>query len=162
MKNELPDLGTPEQAIEKMKNGYMQFIQSASMFLCLAEYYSTSTNRGHSLDSKFSSRHGLKVSSLLKERERDIYAEISCYACCPLEFVREIQDNLREYFHIIDHGQDESLSDYDKCCDSLTIRDEFIDLKEEIDSFSKKILSEKELDNNLNDPAYDPNSIQRI
>ena len=159
---DLPNLGTPEECIAKMKEGFNCFVQSAALFITVADYYSDRTNEGKPLKPNFAACHNLNVLKLVKSNANDICEMISVFAAFTLDFISEIRENLDSYFEIIQNGQDEDLDDYDKCCDSLAVLDEFTDIKSNIDEASNMIIKDKILENNLNDPEYDPNAIQSI
>lgn len=156
----LPNLGTPETCFSKMTQGYRRFIQSAAMFITLCEFYSDKKNEGKKLPSNFTSMHSATVNKLNNDSSQDIFDSIALYSALTLSFVREIKENLDEYFNLIKDGQDEHLTDYEKCCDLLTITDEFTDLKTNLDHVSATIINQKCVKNHINDPKYDPNSIE--
>ena len=158
----LPNLGTVEQCLEKMKQGYRAFIQSAAMFVTVCDFYSDNKNEGLRLPSNLTDLHAGNVVSLSVADPQYIFERIAVYAALSLDFVGEIKENLDSYFTILNDGQEETLSDYDKCCDLLAIKDEFTDLKHDLDEVSTQIIDDKYLENNINDPAYDPNAIQRF
>lgn len=160
--NKLPHLGTPESCIKKMKESYTAFVQSAAFFITLANYYSENTNRGKKLEPKFASLQHANVIDLQQSSNQDFIEKMEFYAVLPLELTAEIKENLDMYQDVIENGQDNSLSDYDKCCDTLTIKDEFTDLKNEVDEYSKIMMNKREINNKLNDPLYDPNAIKSI
>lgn len=158
----LPNLGTVEQCMEKMKQGYRTFIQSAAMFVTVCDFYSDNKNEGLKLPQNLTDLHAANVIKLSVDDPQYIFESIAVYAALTLDFVSEIKENIENYFTILRDGQDASLSDYDKCCDLLTIKDEFTDLKHDLDEVSSQIIDDKFLENNINDPEYDPNAIERF
>ncbi len=183
---DFPNLGTPEEAEAKMKQGYLAFLDTASKFVTLCGIYSKAENDGKSLAEVYPDKGNQKYptadvaenkaetktflndymankAKLRKATPEEFYSIIANYAVYELEYVKEIKDNLTEYFDIIEKKKDErDLSDYDKCCDRLAVKDVFTDLKNDIDNDNRQIVQDKELLTNVNNPKFDPNAIQSI
>lgn len=183
---EFPNLGTPEEAEAKMKQGYLAFLDTVSKFVTLCDIYSKVENDGKSLSEVYPDKGNQKYQAastaeskaetktflndymtnkakLRKATPEEFYSIIATYTVYELEYVREIRDNLTEYFDIIEKKKDErDFSDYNKCCDRLAVKDAFMDLKNDIDNDNRQIVQDKELLTNVNDPKFDPNAIQAI
>lgn len=161
--NELPNLGTPEEAETKMKESYLNFLDTASKFVTICDFYSDRNNEGKPLPSTFFASLNANKEKLDQAAPHDFFIMMAFYAAVELDFLSDVKVNLEDYHSILEKKRDErGLSDYDKCCDRLAVRDTFVDLKNEIDDINLQIVQDKELDTKLNDPEYDPNAIQSI
>lgn len=153
--NSLPTVGTPEEAKERMKQGYASFLDSCAKFLTLANYYSEKKNEGKALPATFMELYQ-KNHKLLKESSvEDFGYYLAQHAALYLDYIEEIKENLTAYQEIL-KGQDPSLSDYDKACDLLAIKDEFTDLEKELNQVNRAVAEERYLDTHINDKDYDP------
>ncbi len=182
---ELPNLGTPEEAEAKMKQGYLAFLDTISKFVTLCDIYSNPNNDGKNLNDVYPNKASQSLASadnndktapktflsdymankskLKKSSPEEFYTIIASYAVYELEFVKEIKETVGDYLDIIEKKRDErDLSDYEKCCDRLATRDAFIDLKNDIDNDNRQIIQDKELLTNVNNPKFDPNAVQSI
>ena len=68
LEKELPEIGTPEQALEKMKNSYQAFIDSLAKFITIAEYYTEKANEGQPLPSDCQTRYTSHYQSLKNKK----------------------------------------------------------------------------------------------
>ena len=160
---ELPNLGTPEEAESKMKDSYLSFLDTCSKFVTLCDFYSDKTNEGKPLPQTFLSSYIANKEKLAKASPQDFFIMMAFYTAFSLDFLSDVKTNLDDYHDLIEKKRDErGLSDYDKYCDSLAVRDTFIDLKNDIDEANYQIAQDKELETNLNDPAFDPNAVTSI
>ncbi len=160
---ELPDLGTPEQAEAKMKEGYLNFLDSASKFVTLCDFYTNKENEGKPIPQNFFQLYNANKEKLNKANAQDFFIMMAFYAAFPLDFLSDVKINLQDYHDILEKNRDErGLNDYEKCCDRLAIKDTFQDLRDEVDEVNRIIAKEKEVETNLNDPEFDPNAIQSI
>ena len=160
---ELPNLGTPEEASKKMKESYLLFLDSCCKFITICDYYSKYENQGSALPSNFMDLYLANKKKLEKATADDIYDMLAFYAAFRLDYLAEVKENIEQYFEILSGNVDESgLSDYDKCCDRLAIRDGFVDFTNDFVDANREIAKSKEIDSLFNDPDYDPNCIQKI
>ncbi len=183
---DFPNLGTPEEAEAKMKQGYLAFLDTISKFVTLCDIYSKTENEKKSLSEVYPDKGNQKLPSngsvedkteaksflsdymankakLRKATPEEFYTLIASYAVYELEYVKEIKDTLIDYLDISGKKRDErGLSDYDKCCDRLAVRDAFTDLRKDIDNDNRQIIQDKELLTNVNNPKFDPNAVQAI
>lgn len=157
MKN-LPNIGTVSEAKEKMIDGYKTFLDSCAKFMAIGEFYIDKSHEGQPLPSDFASKYTLAFTSLKQASTDDIGYKLAFYTILDLEFIDEIKENLDSYSEIIKNGPDKTVSEYDQACDYLSIRDEFIDLKKELDYISMRIGKERYAETNFNDPNYDYNA----
>lgn len=160
LEKELPEIGTPEQALEKMKNSYQAFIDSLAKFITIAEYYTEKANEGQPLPSDFQTRYTSHYQSLKKETAENIGYQIAFFALVYLDFVEEIKENVQAYQDMLANGPDKEASAYDQACDYLAIKDEFSDIITTLNDISMTIASERIAETNLNDPEYDYNAKQ--
>lgn len=156
----LPNIGTPAQALEKMKDGYKSFLDAAAKFVTITQFYVEKSNVGQPLPSDFQSKYTVNYQKLKKETPENVCYLIASFTVLELDFVEEIKDNLTSYQDMITNGPDKDASDYDKACDYLAIRDEFIDLKTDLVDVAMTIGSDREAYTNYNDPEYDYNAKQ--
>jgi hypothetical protein len=150
----LPQVGTPEEAKKKMTEGYASFLDSAAKFVTIADFYSDETNEGKALGTTFRESYLANFAKLKAGSVDDFIYLMEQHATLYLDFINDIQDNLTAYFDIL-KGQDASLSDYDKACDLLAIKDEFTDLEKVLDDTNKLIAEDRYLETHYNDPLYD-------
>jgi hypothetical protein len=160
LEKELPEIGTPEQALEKMKNSYQAFIDSLAKFITIAEYYTEKTNEGQPLPSDFQTRYTSHYQNLKKETAENIGYQIAFFALVYLDFVEEIKENVQAYQDMLANGPDKEASAYDQACDYLAIKDEFSDIITTLNDISMTIASERIAETNLNNPEYDYNAKQ--
>ncbi len=156
----LPNIGTPEEALAKMKNGYQAFLDSAAKFVTIAEFYTEKTNEGQPLPSNFQEKYTYNYQKLKNETPDDFGNQIAFFTLLYLDFVDDIKENLNAYDSMIKNGPDKSASEYDQACDYLAIKDEFTDLLETLNDVSAQIITERIADTNENDPEYDYNAKQ--
>ncbi len=157
----LPNIGTPEEALQKMKDGYLSFLDSVAKFVTIAEFYTDKTHEGQSLPEDFAKRYSDNFQKLKNESPDDFSSQVAFFTLVTLDFVEEIKDNLKEYERILKEGPDQSASLYDQACDYLAIKDEFTDLKDTIDDINRIMAKEKVAETNENDPEYDYIAKQR-
>jgi hypothetical protein len=153
--NDLPDVGTPEQAKKKMIEAYASFLDSAAKFLTLGEFYSDNTHEGQALGTDFQSRYNVNYNKLKSSATpEDFGYQLSFYTLVYLDYIEDVKENLRQYEEIL-KGQDPKLSDYDKACDLLAIKDEFTDLEHVLNDVNLTIAEERAIETHYNDPEYD-------
>lgn len=157
---DLPNIGTIEEAKERLENGYKSFLDSCAKFMAVAEFYTDKSHEGQPLPNDFASRYTTAFSSLKTSNVDDIGYKLAFYTILELEFIDEIKENLVSYAEIIKNGPDQSVLEYDQVCDYLSIRDEFVDLKKSIDYITMKIAKSRFATTNFNDPNYDYNAKQ--
>lgn len=157
---ELPNIGTPEQALVKMKNGYQAFLDSAAKFVTIAEFYTEKTNEGQPLPADFQEKYTLNYQKLKNETPDNFGNQIAFFTLLLLDFVDDIKENLHAYEDMIKNGPDKEASAYDQACDYLAIKDEFTDLMETLNDVNAQIFDERVADTNENDPEYDYNAKQ--
>lgn len=157
-KNNLPNVGTPSQAREKMKEGYKSFLDASAKFITIAEFYVDKANEGQQLPNNFSSKYTTNYQKLKEEKHDDFGNDIAFYTLLLLDFIDDIKENLKAYEDILANGPDKEASQYDQACDYLAIRDEFIDITEELNDTMAQILYDKYAETNYNDPDYDLNA----
>lgn len=152
----LPDIGTKQQAREKLIKTYLSFLDLLSKFLSLCDYYQEVKNYYKPLSDSLISEYSRNLNNLKGAFADDICYEISKECVFYLDFVDEIEENLNEYFKIIDTDYGVDLDEYDLCCDILAVRDEFIDLMEPIEKAYESIMRQKKVIPHVDDPLYDP------
>ncbi len=152
----LPEIENPEKAKEKMKQAHISFVDCASKFIALASFYSDEKNKGRGLDNSFQHYYDNAFKKLKAADGDDVAYEISYYAILPLSFIEDIKENVNQYVEIL-KGQDPSLTDYEKSCDLLAIRDTFVDIENDINSYNRRIAKDRNIDTHYNDSLYDPN-----
>ena len=153
----LPNLGTPEECKEKMSQAYASFLDIASKFVSLAEFYSDKKNEGQPLDDRFLSSYNRNHQKLKEASPKDFCYQMSFYALVYLSYIEEIEKNLEDYQRLL-QGDDPTLSAYDQCCDYLTIRDEFKDLENILKDINNDIAENREAPSHIGDTLYDPNA----
>ena len=155
----LPDVGTPEEAKEKLKEAYASFLDSSAKFVTLAAFYSDRNNEGQPVAASFREDY-LKNYTALKNDSVDDYGyAIAEYTLQQSDYIDDIKDNLTQYAAIM-KGQDPKLSDYDKACDLLAIKDEFTDLEKVLNDVNQQVAEERLADTHYNDPEYDLQALQ--
>lgn len=155
MERVLPDIGTIDEAKKKMQDSYLSFLDVAAKFISLCQYYSEDVNKRRSLGGNFRESY-LKNYQKLKEDSKDDFAyDLSIFTVLELDYVNDVIDNLAQ-FEEIKKGQDPSLSDYDRTCDLLAVRDGFVDLERELTKINKKIATDRDIETHYNDKKYDP------
>lgn len=153
----LPDLGTPAECKEKMCQAYASFLDVASKFVSLAEFYSDKKNEGQPLGDRFLDSYNLNHRKLKESSPADFCYQMSFFALVYLSYIEEVQENLEEYERLL-KGDDPSLSDYDQCCDYLTVKDEFKDLENVLKAINNDIAENREAPSHIGDTLYDPNA----
>lgn len=153
----LPRIETPEIAKNKLIQTHLAFVDCASKFYALATFYSETTNKGKMVDETFQRFYDIAFKKLKNADRQEFSYQLAFFAILPLTFIEDIKDNIDEYHEILE-GQDPSLSDYDKSCDLLAIRDTFIDLQNDLLIFSRRIAKNREIEPHYNDKAYDLNA----
>ena len=152
-----PDVGTPEECREKMGQAYASFLDVASKFVSLAEFYSDKKNEGQPLGEKFLDSYNRNHKKLKEASPDDFCYQMAFYALVYLSYIEEVKENLEEYVRL-SKGDDPSLSDYDQCCDYLTVKDEFKDLENVLKAINNDIAENREAPNHIGDTLYDPNA----
>ncbi len=155
---ELPNIGTPKEALEKMKEGFKAFLDSSAKFVTIAEFYTDKANEGQPLPSNFQERYTINYQKLKAETSENFGNQIAFFTLLYLDFIDDIKENLKEYEKLLNDGPDKEASEYDQACDYLAIRDEFTDLRETLDDVNAQIAAERIADTNYNDPEYDYNA----
>jgi hypothetical protein len=155
--NDLPNVGTPEEALAKMKDSYKAFVDVIAKFVTLSEFYTDQNNVGKPLGSDFAQRYQFNFTKIKNSSAEDVAAQIGFFTLLELDFVEDIKDNLVRYNELLSNSE-EGVSDYDRACDLLTVKDEFTDEIAIFEDVNKAIASDKEAYTNYNDPAYDPNA----
>ena len=158
MNQKLPVIETPEEAKAKMKESYLSFIQSCSVFVTMADFYSQEENTGHMLPNNFIETFNMNIKKLREGSLNDFVYIMASSCALHLGFIEEARDNLNDYFEIL-KGQDETLSDYDKACDLLVIKDTFVDLKHDLDETNKIIKTTKSIETHPNNKNFDLNKV---
>ena len=153
----LPDLGTPEECREKMGQAYASFLDVASKFISLAEFYSDRKNEGQPLDNHFLDSYNRNHKKLKDATPDEFCYQMAFYALVYLSYIEEVKDNLEEYERLLS-SEDGSLSDYDQSCDYLTVRDEFKDLENILKAINNDIAENREAPSHIGDTLYDPNA----
>lgn len=155
--NDLPNVGTPDEALAKMKDGYKAFLDSISKFITIAQYYTEKENEGKPLPDDFAVSYQAIFDKLKTEKPDDIETELATFTLLELDFLSDVKDNLVEFHNLETNGSNAD-NDYDKACDYLTIKDEFTDEIDVFNDVSEEMIEEKEALTNYNDPAYDMNA----
>ena len=159
--NDLPDVGTPEEAKKKMIDSYNAFVDICAKFATITDYYTDKSRKGQPLGSDFQTAYNINFNRLKSADVDDFGSILSVNAVIYLEIIDEIKDNLDFYYDLLDHV-DPNLSDYDLACDYLTCKDEFTDLGNKLTGYSKAIVQQRDVDNHFNDLRYDPNAREFI
>lgn len=150
-----PIIGTPDEAKQKLIDSYNSFVDSSAKFVSLADFYSEPTNSNKAAPVTFQDQYSKNYQALKNGTIEDFAYSLSHFAALYLDYVDDIKDNLNQYTEIL-KGQDPSLSDYDKACDLLSIRDEFTDLENTLNEANRAIANEKSLETHYGDEEYDP------
>lgn len=156
----LPNIGTPEEALGSMKNGYQAFLDSSAKFVTIAEFYTDKNNEGQPLPSNFQELYTANYQKLKNETPENFGNQIAFFTLLYLDFVDDIKDTLTQYDEILKNGPDKNASAYDQACDYLAIKDGFTDLRETLDDVNAQIAEERLADTNYNDSEYDYNAKQ--
>jgi hypothetical protein len=152
---ELPNIGTPEQALQKMKNSYQAFLDSSAKFITLAEFYSNKENEGKTLGAEFQEKYTVNYQKLKQCPAEEFGNLIASFTLLYLDFAEDIKENLTSYENLIANGPDKDANEYDQACDYLSIKDEFTDLKDTLNDVNAQISEDKLLETNPGDPLYD-------
>lgn len=161
MNKDLPPIETPEVAKAKLKQSYLSFIDSCSKFITMANYFAQEENKGHGLPATFSEDYTKNLSKLRDCTLDDFVYFMASPCALHLGFIDECKENLESYYEIL-KGQDESLSDYDKACDLLAIKDTFTDLENSLNETNKIILSERDVETHVDNKHYDLQKAQAL
>lgn len=154
----LPDVGTPEEAKEKMKDSYKAFLDVTAKFVAVADFYSVKEHEGQPLGDDFIDSYSAAFQKLKNSSDEDFYTALAYYAVFDLDFLADVKDALNEYHEQLDRVYDSSVSAYDQACDYLAVKDSFTDLIDEFEDVNGEIVKERELETNFNDPHYDLNA----
>ncbi|MFA6624709.1 MAG: hypothetical protein WCS80_02970 [Bacilli bacterium] len=149
-----PDIGTPEEAKKKMVESYASFLDSAAKFVTLADFYTDPVNEGQTLGTDFRDKYNTNYQKLKVSSVDDFCYSLSFFTLIFLDYIDDVKENLSQYKTIL-AGQDADLSDYDKACDLLAIRDEFTDLEKVLNDVNLTIADERIAETNYGDPDYD-------
>ncbi len=150
------NIGSLQDAKNKMKDSFNQFVDLISKFLSIADYYSEIKNYYQPLSNQMVNEYARYYTLLSSASTEDFCYEIEKECLLYLDFIDEIRENLNLYFEIINDKQDSSLSEYDKTYDALTVRDEFIDLMKPINEAYNYIYKQKKAEPHHDNPKYDP------
>lgn len=158
MINKLPDIGTLDDALNKMKEAHKSFLDCITKFSLIADFYVDENNTNKRLPNNVLDNYTNTYQKFKSATIDDIGYQLASYTLFYLDFVDEVKENLTAYNDLLTNGPDKSASTYDQTCDYLAIRDEFIDLIDEINGISKAMIADKEAYTNYNDPEYDLNA----
>lgn len=153
---------TVEEATAKMREEYLSTLSSIGTFITLCEVYSKADNKGKNAPADFQSTFNTIYARLKKATPNDIYDAIANFAVLELDFVGDIRDTLEEYADMINGDKDPSIDDELKIDDRLAIRDGLTDVKNDINSVSRQIIQDKDLESHPNDKDYDPNPVEQL
>lgn len=153
----LPNVGTPEECRRKMMDGYASFLDIACKFIALGEVYTIDENKGKPLGDNFRNAYHAVYQKIKNASPEDFCYQMSFLALVYLSYIDEVKENLAEYQRLL-KGDDPSLSEYDQCCDYLTVKDEFTDLSNTLKEINNDIAENREAESHVGDPEYDPNA----
>ena len=108
--NDLPDVGTPEEAKKKMIDSYNAFVDICAKFATITDYYTDKSRKGQPLGSDFQTAYNINFNRLKSADVDDFGSILSVNAVIYLEIIDEIKDNLDFYYDLLDHV-DPNLSD---------------------------------------------------
>lgn len=154
------DIGSLKDAKEKTKQTFNKFVDLIAKFLTLADYYSQREHYYQPLDETMVNDYTRYSNLLLKSSPEDFCYEISKECLLYLEFIDEIKENLINYNNVMNDAFEKGSSDYDKICDTLTVKDEFIDLMEPINDAYNIISKTKIVEPHFDDPLYDISTVE--
>lgn len=155
MDRTLPDIGTIEEAKVKLQQSYLSFLDSAAKFVTISQYYSEQVNKGRALPVTFKDSYIKNLNKLKTLSPDDFGYELSIFTMLYLDFVDDVIDVLTQYKEV-GTNQDESLSDYDKTCDILAVRDGFKDLENTLNEVNRQVAIDRDIETHFNDADYDP------
>lgn len=153
----LPNVGTPEECRRKMMDAYASFLDIACKFIALGEVYTVEENKGKPLGDSFRNAYHAVYQKIKDASPDDFCYQMSFLALVYLSYIEEVKENLTEYRRLLE-GDDPSLSEYDQCCDYLTVKDEFTDLSNTLKEINNDIAENREAESHVGDPEYDPNA----
>ncbi|MFA6829164.1 MAG: hypothetical protein WCR67_00430 [Bacilli bacterium] len=148
------EVSTIEEAKKKLTNSYACFMDSVAKFVTIADFYENPENEGKMLTHEFRDNYLKNYAKLKESSVDDIGYMMADHAALYIEYIEDIKENLTAYNEII-KGQDETLSEYDRICDLLAIKDEFTDLGRDLNKANRIIGNDRRLDTHKNDPEYD-------
>lgn len=151
----LPELGTIEECKHKMHEAYINFVDIASKFISLAEFYSAPEHKNIPLNDSFRLSYNYNFQHLKESDVDEFIYQLSFLAVLSLDYIDDIEENLRTYHELMEKGS-EAETDYDKCCDYLACRDGFIDQQNDLLNECKKISKMRSAEVHQNDELYDP------
>lgn len=154
----LPDVGTPEEAREKMRDSYKAFLDAAAKFVAISDFYGDKSHEGQPLGENFINAYTAAFQKLKASSSEDVRILLAYYTLLDLDFLGDVKDNLDAYHNYDENGDDPSLSDYDQACDYLAVKDTFTDIINEFKDVNEQIVTDRELMTNYNDPEYDLNA----
>jgi len=159
-KMNLPEVGTPEEAKNKMKDSYKAFLDVAAKFVSVCDFYSVKENEGKPLGEDFIESYNANFQKLKESSAEDFYTTLASYTVLALDFLDDVKDALDEFKSEEEKVYGSDVSAYDQACDYLAVKDSFTDLINEFLDVNSTIVHDRALDTNFNDPAYDLNAKQ--
>lgn len=154
--NDLPDVGTPEEALEKMKDSYKALLDSIAKFVTISGYYIIDSNDNTDLPTDFLERYNTNFQKLKGESAEEIYEDIATFTMLDLLDVEEIRDDIQRYDDLLKNGPDKTASSYDQACDYLSVKDAFNEHIELLNQVSGWAIEDKGITTHFNDVDYDP------
>lgn len=153
--NNLPKIGTPSEALEKRKEGYKQFLDTAAKFRTIADYYTDEKNTGQELSPEFTKNFVFNRQKIESLSDDDLIDSLESYTLLELDYFDDVKENLSDYRRLIEQGPDENASPYDQACDYLAVRDTFTDINDTLYDVCRARMFDRSAATNQGDPDYD-------
>lgn len=151
----LPKVGTPDEALKKMKEGYKQFLDTSAKFMTIAEYYTNEKNTGQELSPEFTKNFIFNRQKIESLSDDDLIATLESYTLLELSYFDDVKDNLDDYRRLISEGPDESATPYNQACDYLAVKDTFTDINDTLYDVCRARMYDRSARTNQGDPDYD-------
>lgn len=153
--NNLPKVGTPDEALKKRTEGYKQFLDTAAKFRTIAEYYSDEKNGGQDLSPEFTKNFIFNRQKIESLSDEDLIATLESYTLLELSYFDDVKENLADYRRLVEEGPDENATPYDQACDYLAVKDTFTDINDTFYDVCRARRYDRRARTNFGDPDYD-------
>lgn len=153
--NNLPNVGTPDEARQKRKESYKQFLDTVAKFMTIADYYSDEKNVGQDLSPEFTKNFVFNRQKIKTLSNEDLIAALESYTLLELNYFDDVRENLKDYHKRLAEGPDENATAYDQACDCLAIKDTFTDINDTFYDVCRARRYDRRARTNFGDPDYD-------
>ena len=99
--NNLPKVGTPDEALKKRTEGYKQFLDTAAKFRTLAEYYSDEKNVGQDLSPEFTKTFIFNRQNIESLSDAALIATLESYPLLELSSFDSVTATLADYRRLV-------------------------------------------------------------